>query len=79
LRYDLMMMHVCAFRWSEMGKRCHAYDGPGIFEYYPLLAEIIPPGEEFCPRPVHLPNGEFSIEGFYPQEQKAMPDALADA
>jgi hypothetical protein len=77
LRYDLMMMHVCAFRWSEMGKRCHAYDGPGIFEYYPLLAQIIPPDEEFCPEPVKLANGEFVIEGFYPPETS--PTTLADA
>jgi len=78
LRYDLMMMHVCAFRWSEMGKRCYDYDGPGIFEYYPLLAEIIPPDEEFCPKGVRLPNGEFLIEGFYPLAP-ARDEQLADA
>jgi hypothetical protein len=65
-RYDLMMLHVRAFRWTELGMRGHMYDGPGLFEYYPLLAAHVPPEEDFCPKPIKHPNGEYTIEGFYP-------------
>jgi hypothetical protein len=65
-RYDLMMLHVRAFRWTELGMRGHQYNGPGLFEYYPTLANHVPPEEDFCPKPVKHPNGEYTIEGFYP-------------
>lgn len=65
-RYDLMMLHVRAFRWTELGMRGHMYDGPGLFEYYPLIAAHVPPEEDFCPKPVKHENGEYTIEGFYP-------------
>jgi Lipase maturation factor len=65
-RYDLMMLHLRAFRWTELGMRGHQFDGPGLFEYYPHLAAQKPPDEEFLPKPIKHPNGEYTIEGFYP-------------
>ncbi|HEY6880874.1 MAG TPA: hypothetical protein VI299_22775, partial [Polyangiales bacterium] len=70
-RYDIMMLHLRAFRWTELGMRGHMYDGPGLFEYYPHLAAQKPPDEEFLPRPVKHDNGEYTIEGFYPPPQGA--------
>jgi hypothetical protein len=66
LRYELMMLHVRIFRWTELGMRGHMYGGPGCFEYYPLISSHIPPDEEFRPLPIKHPDGEFTIEGFYP-------------
>jgi hypothetical protein len=66
LRYDIMMAHVCAFRWSEIGRESHKLGVPGIFEYYPLLSEVIPRQEEFRPLIAKHPDGEHSIEAFYP-------------
>jgi hypothetical protein len=66
LRYDIMMAHVCCFRWSEIGRDSHRLGFPGIFEYYPVLSEIIPPEEEFRPRIEKHPDGEHGIEAFYP-------------
>lgn len=65
-RYDLMMMHVRVFRWTELGMRGHMYGGPGLFEYYPLLGEHEPPEEDYRPHPVKHADGEYTIEGFYP-------------
>jgi hypothetical protein len=70
-RRDLMLQHVCAFRWMDMGIDCYNLKLPGIFEYYPVLAAIVPPGEEFRCVTTKLPNGEHTIEGLYP------PPALA--
>jgi hypothetical protein len=39
---------------------------PSFFEYYDLLAEVVPRGEEFCPEFVLHDDGEHTIEGFYP-------------
>ncbi len=74
LRYDAMMALVCAFRWSDIGLRGHEKSVPGPFEHYPFLKDQVPPGEEFCPRPVKLKNGEFEIPGFYPPPVKGAPD-----
>ena len=65
-RYDLMMLHVRIFRWTELGMRGHMYGGPGPFEYYPQISAHVPPDEEFHPQPVKHPDGQFTIEGFYP-------------
>jgi len=64
LRYDLMMSHVRAFRWFTIGKQNHGLGIPGLFEYYPLLASVTPPGELFVPAVEKLPDGEFSVGGF---------------
>jgi len=74
-RYDLMMMHVRVFRWTELGMRGHMYGGPGLFEYYPLLAAHVPPEEEFRPQSVKHPDGEYTIEGFYPPPPSTSPEA----
>jgi hypothetical protein len=66
LRYDNMMAHVCCFRWSELGRESYKLKIPGIFEYYPLLSEVVPPDEDFLPRVEKHPDGEHSIEAFYP-------------
>lgn len=66
LRYDVMMAHVCCFRWTEIGRDSHKLQFPGIFEFYPLLASIVPPDEDFRPLIEKHPDGEHSIEAFYP-------------
>jgi hypothetical protein len=66
LRHDLMMAHVCAFRWTNLGRDAHGIKLPGLFEYYPLLAQLVPPGEELCPAIVKLPNGEHQVAELYP-------------
>jgi lipase maturation factor 1 len=66
LRYDVMMAHVCCCRWSDIGRDSYRLKIPGIFEYYPLLSEIVPPDEEFRPLIEKHPDGEHSIPAFYP-------------
>jgi hypothetical protein len=66
LRHDLVMSHVCVFRWLKMMADAHLYKIPGIFEYIPLMLSIVPPGEEFRPRTEMLPDGEHVVEGLYP-------------
>jgi hypothetical protein len=66
LRYRLMLVHIEAFRWTLAGKDTYSRKLHGLFEYYPLLAQIVPPGEEFCPDIVKHPNGEHTISDFYP-------------
>lgn len=39
---------------------------PSIFEYYRFLVGLSPRGEEFVPKYTKHPNGEYTIEGFYP-------------
>lgn len=75
LRYDLMMSHVRAFRWFTIGKQNHALGLPGLFEYYPLLATVTPPGELFVPAIEKLPDGEFQIGGF--ERETPAEDSLA--
>jgi hypothetical protein len=77
LRYDVMMAHVCCFRWSEIGRESHRLGFPGIFEFYPLLSEIIPPEEDFRPLIEKHPDGEHSIETFYPPPLQSV--ALIDS
>jgi hypothetical protein len=66
LRSQLMMQHVCSFRWTDIGREYHEMKIPGLFEYYPLLKDIVPPDEEFIAVVKKLPNGEHEIDGFYP-------------
>jgi hypothetical protein len=66
LRYDQVMTHIATFRASEMGVQSRDEGLPGIFEYYDLLVQIEPPGEEFHTRFIKHPDGEHTIEGFYP-------------
>jgi hypothetical protein len=73
LRSELMMQHVCSFRWTDIGREYYEMKIPGLFEYYPLLKDIVPPDEEFIAVVKKLPDGEFAIDGFYP------PPAFAEA
>jgi hypothetical protein len=66
LRYDQLMAHVTQFRGSEMGKLSQGEGMSGLFEYYELVANLVPRGEEFLPKVVRHPDGEHTIEGFYP-------------
>jgi hypothetical protein len=66
LRYRLMLVHIEAFRWTLAGKDTYKRKLHGLFEYYPLLAQIVPPGEEFCPDITKHPDGEHTISDFYP-------------
>jgi hypothetical protein len=66
LRHDLVMAHVCVFRWLKMMADAHEYKIPGIFEYVPLLTSLVPPGEVHRPHTRMLPDGEHVIEGLYP-------------
>jgi Lipase maturation factor len=66
LRYDLVMYHVCVFRWQKMLADSYEYKVPGIFEYVPLLISIVPPDEVFRPHTQKCPDGDHVIEGMYP-------------
>jgi hypothetical protein len=74
LRHDLMMSHVRAFRWYSIGKQNHALGIAGLFEYYPLLASVVPPEEVFVPDFEKLPDGEFKIHGFDGPEEPKEPE-----
>jgi hypothetical protein len=65
-RYDQVMLHVSTFRSSQMGLQSKLHGLPSFFEYYDLLVEQVPRGEEFCPTFVMHDDGEHTIEGFYP-------------
>jgi hypothetical protein len=66
LRYDLVMYHVCVFRWINMIAAAYEYKAPGIFEYTPLLQSIVPDEEDYRPFTHKLANGEHTIDGLYP-------------
>jgi hypothetical protein len=75
LRYERVMNMITACRYSEMGVASVESGMPGIFEYHDLIVQVVPPGEEFCPRFVLHPNGEHTIEGFYPPPPAHSPAA----
>jgi hypothetical protein len=66
LRYDQVMAHISTFRGSEMGAQSRNEGLPSFFEYYDLLVQVTPPGEEFFPKFTKHPDGEHTVEGFYP-------------
>jgi hypothetical protein len=76
LRYDHVMYHVCVFRWIPMIAAAYDYKVPGIFEYMPLLQQIVPYDEEYRPLPQMLTDGEHLIEGLYPPPES---EAVATA
>jgi hypothetical protein len=78
LRHDLMMAHVRAFRWYTIGRQNYELKIPGLFEYYPLLATVQPPEEEFVPQIVKHPDGEHSVEGLYTPPSASMAMASPD-
>lgn len=78
LRYEQLMSAVNLFRGSEMGAASIDAQLPGIFEYYPVLSEVVPPGEVFRPRIVLHPDGEHTIDGFYPPPPLRTDRATAD-
>ena len=66
LRYEQLMAHVVQFRGSEMAAQSQREGMSGLFEYFDLVAGVVPPGEEFFPHFVKHPDGEHTVEGFYP-------------
>jgi hypothetical protein len=66
LRYDHFMTFVTVFRATDIAKFSNEWGIPGIFEYYDVLAKIVPPGEDFVPRGVLHDNGEHTVAGLYP-------------
>jgi hypothetical protein len=79
LRSELMMQHVCSFRWTDIGREYYEMKIPGLFEYYPLLKDIVPPDEEFIATVKKLPNGEHVIDGFYPPPTLSPSEAQASS
>ena len=70
IRYDLMMAHVSAFRWLDIAEEPYRMKVPGLFEYYPLMLTIVPPGEEYWPKQERQPDGEHVVAGLYPQSER---------
>jgi hypothetical protein len=68
LRYHQLMAFVMIFRAGDLARESHKAGVPGVFEYYEILAKIVPPSEEFLLQPKKLPNGEHSVPQFYPPE-----------
>jgi hypothetical protein len=66
LRHRLMLAHIATFRWTLAGSDTFKRKLHGLFEYYPVLARVIPPGEEFCPEITKHEDGEHTIRDFYP-------------
>jgi hypothetical protein len=65
-RYEQVMAHVATFRGAEMGLQSRQEGMPGFFEYYDLLVQVTPQGEEFCPRITKHADGEHTVVDFYP-------------
>jgi hypothetical protein len=76
LRADLMIAHVLAFRWTNVGKDTYKMKVPGLFEYYPILGPYVPKQEEFALEFIALPNGEHVIPGFYPPPREPLSAAV---
>jgi lipase maturation factor 1 len=66
LRYQMMIGHMGAFRFTNLGSDLHKMNVPGIFEYYPVLSRYALPLEEFRPEVVKRTDGDYTIAGFYP-------------
>jgi hypothetical protein len=66
LRYEQLMGAIMIVRTQDLVRLGHAWEMPGFFEYYPILAAITPPGATFWDAPVLHEDGEHTIEGFYP-------------
>lgn len=66
LRYEQLMGAIMIVRTQDLVRLGHAWEMPGFFEYYPLLATVTPPGATFWPIPTLHENGEHTVEGFYP-------------
>ncbi len=73
VRNDIMLYHHCSFRWTGIGAHGYKYKMQGICEYYPLLAKLTPPEEEFNPVVIKHDDGEFTIEGLYAPPHRAPP------
>jgi hypothetical protein len=73
LRYEQLMAHISTFHASEMGLQSRQAELPGFFEYYDLVMQVTPPGEEFCPKIVKHEDGEHTVEGFYPPPVTQQP------
>ena len=66
LRYDHFMTFVTVFKSTDIARLSKEWGIPGIFEYYDLFVKVVPPGEEFVPRPVLADDGEHTVDGLYP-------------
>jgi hypothetical protein len=65
VRHEMMMYHIRAFRWNYIGDHGYKYKIHGIFEYVPLLKQVVPPDEEWRPVPEKHDDGEFTVKGIY--------------
>jgi hypothetical protein len=73
LRADLMIAHVLAFRWTQVGRDAYNMKAPGLFEYYPILSVYVPKQEEFALEFIGpLDNGEHIVPGFYPPPREVI-------
>lgn len=68
LRYEQLMAFVLIFRAGELAGEAFKAGVPGIFEYYGILSQIVPPSEEFRLQPKKHPNGEHTVPNFYPPQ-----------
>lgn len=66
LRYDQFMTFVTVFKATDIAKLSKEWGIPGIFEYYDIFSQVVPPGEDFVPRGVIHDNGEHTVDGLYP-------------
>jgi hypothetical protein len=72
----MLMFHVRAFRWHELGSTGNHYNAPGIFEYFPLLSRVVPPEADFRPVSIKHDDGEFTVPGVYPGPRRRAPRQL---
>jgi hypothetical protein len=72
LRPRLMSSHVLFLRWTTTNPEL-IVQIPGIFEYQPLLTKCVLDQEEFTIDFVKLPDGEYTVSGFYPPPETASP------
>jgi hypothetical protein len=79
LRYQMMIGHMGAFRWTGLGADNFKAKVPGIFEYYPVLTRYPLPGEEFCPQITKRSDGDYVIAGFYPPPEVASAEDEREA
>jgi hypothetical protein len=79
LRYEQLMYHIMLFRGSEIGRQSQSEGMSGLFEYFEMLAAVVPRGEEFHTDVIKHADGEHSVPGFYPPPPEAETDPRRSA
>jgi lipase maturation factor 1 len=77
LRYDHLMAFALVFRTTELTLQAAKGGVPGLFEYFDLLSKVVLPSEEFVLRSMKLPDGEYTVEDFYPPKWPRDPQPKA--